>query len=93
VPISHGFAGDHLQVTTGPEIVRSGLAAVVFAALGVLWIRYVVPPAKRLMRFPPLHETRWARIWNYGLLSVVAAAGLVAMVVGNVAWSTGHTFK
>ena len=63
-----------------------------FGTLGLLWFRFGAPAANRIMRFPPWHETRWVRIWNFGVFGLVAVAGVLAILIGFFAWSTGHTF-
>jgi hypothetical protein len=78
--------------TTGAEVVRAGTSAAVFAAVGLLYVRYGLPRLNRALGFGSWHEGRWARRWNYGLLLAVGVGGVVAVVVGLVAWVTGTTF-
>jgi hypothetical protein len=74
-------------ITSGGDVVGSGLGLVVLASIGA---------AVALLneRFVP----RWAcrrgiRIWNRSFVVVLSIVGLVAILVGLVMLATGTTFS
>jgi hypothetical protein len=81
------------SVTTGPEIIRSGAAAAISAAVGFVWVHFFIPPMSRFMGFGEWYGKPFVRLWNYGLLALVGACGVIAMLVGAIAWATGTTFR
>ena len=80
-------------VTTGVQVVGGGSGALLFAAIGFLWVRYGIPRiSRRLTESSDWYNRRYVKVCNYGLFGLVAVAGFVSVVVGMVAWATGTTF-
>ena len=74
-------------VTTGPDIIKSGLAAVVFAVIGGVFI------AVSRANWPEFYGRRNVKLWNWGVLGLVGAGGSVAILVGLICWATGTEFR
>ncbi|HSH59580.1 MAG TPA: hypothetical protein VK988_08065 [Acidimicrobiales bacterium] len=72
-------------VTEAQDVAQSGAAAVLFSLLGATWVRFL----ERDRRW----RTRRARLWNWGLLALVAIGGGVALLVAAVMVITGSEFR
>ncbi len=77
------------DVTTGPQIMATATGFVGFCAVGWVFARLTEPIWPKLM-----HADRAAVIARVlpRLWLVLAAVGLVAVLVGLIVWLTGTTF-
>lgn len=87
-----GFAAA-TSVTTGRDVARAGLAALLFGAVGFLWVHFGLPQMSKTFGFGDWYKKRGAKVWNYGIVALVAVGGTIALLVGLVAWATGTTFS
>lgn len=79
------------DVTTGSEIIGTSALYLGFCALGMVVTRYVARPTYRAMwEADRANRTERFSYWAWGLLATI---GVIAFVVGVVAWLTGTTFR
>jgi hypothetical protein len=67
------------HAATPADIAGAGAGALAVAALLWLWIE-----ARRRYWGAPLWRKRWVKIWNAAVVGVVAAGGVVALLVAAV---------
>jgi hypothetical protein len=58
----------------------------------IAYVHYVLPRFNRALGFPPWHEGKWAKRWNYGLPLILSALAVSAILVGLVGWAAGWRF-
>ena len=69
-------------VTTASDVAGSGLAALVFAAFGAAWTRYVSP-----------HQGRLAVTWSRVVVVAFVIGGTAALLLAAVMWVSGETLQ
>ena len=55
-----------------------------FGAFMLAYVHFVLPRFNRLLGFPPWHEGKWARRWNYGVPMPFILIGTGMAIIGTV---------
>lgn len=79
-------------MTTGRDVARSGAALLAFSAVGLLYVRFLVPRLNDAMRFPAWRKAAQARRLSYGLFLSLAVFGTALTAAGLIGWAAGWTF-